>query len=397
VRQLLVVAQTAMALVLLIGSGLMVRSFRQIRNVDPGFVAEGVLTFRVSLPASEYAEAGAVEAFHRRLIDGLRALPGVQAAGGVRDLPLGGAGTGTAHQVEDFPTTAGQLPPMFWYTYATPGYLEAMRMRVVAGRGFEESDMQGTRRNVMVSAALARRLWAGQDVIGKRLRTESDTLGWNTIIGVVDNVRDKGLDEEVSDMVYYPFVGPRGDDEAGERAIRSMTYAVRASNPVGLANAVREQVWALDRNLPIASVSTMTEVLSRSTLRLSFTMIALVVAAAVALLLGAIGLYGVISYIVSHRTQEIGVRMALGARPTEVRRMVVAQGLRLSALGLLIGFVAALGMTRLLQGLLFGTEPTDPATFASVSLVLVAVGLVATYVPAHRASRIDPARSLKVD
>jgi hypothetical protein len=272
-----------------------------------------------------------------------------------------------------------------------------MRMRIVAGRGFDESDMQGARRNVMVSAALARRLWPGQDVIGRRLRAESDTVGWNTIVGVVNDVRDKGLDEEVSDMVYYPFVGPRGDGEDGERAIRSMTYAVRASNPAGLTNVVREQVWALDRNLPLAGIATMTDVLSRSTLRLSFTMIALVVAATVALLLGAIGLYGVISYIVSHRTQEIGVRMALGARPTEVRRMVVAQGLRLSALGLLIGFAAALGMTRLLQGLLFGTEPTDPATFALVSLVLVAVGLVATYVPAHRASRIDPARSLKVD
>jgi ABC-type antimicrobial peptide transport system permease subunit len=198
-----------------------------------------------------------------------------------------------------------------------------------------------------VCAALARRHWPGLDVFGRRLRAETDSVGGTTIVGV--------------------------------------------------ENVVREQVWALDRNLPLAGIATMTDVLSRSTLRLSFTMIALVVAATVALHLGAIGLYGVISYIVSHRTQEIGVRMALGARPTEVRRMVVAQGLRLSALGLLIGFAAALGMTRLLQGLLFGTEPTDPATFALVSLVLVAVGLVATYVPAHRASRIDPARSLKVD
>jgi putative ABC transport system permease protein len=210
-------------------------------------------------------------------------------------------------------------------------------------------------------------------------------------VGVVGNVRDRQLEREVSEMVYYP-VATRSDAHS-----RSMTYVLRTPQPDAIAPLAREAVWAVDPNLPIAGSETYEKIVANSMVRLSFTMLALLAAAIIALILGTIGLYSVISYLVTQRTNEIGIRLALGARPTQVRRMVVLQGARLAAIGLVIGFAAALFLTRLMQGILYGTEPTDPFTFAAVSGLLASVALLATYVPAHRASCIDPAASLKVE
>ncbi|MGH7445005.1 MAG: FtsX-like permease family protein, partial [Longimicrobiales bacterium] len=214
---------------------------------------------------------------------------------------------------------------------------------------------------------------------------------WYTIAGVVGSVRDQTLEEEPSEMVYYPVAAV----VAGQP--RAMTYVIRTSQPGQLAPLARAQVWAIDPNLPIAATSTYAKIVADSMMRLSFTMLALVVAAGIALVLGAIGLYSVISYIVTQRTNEIGIRLALGARPAQVRAMVVAQGARLAALGLVIGCAAALALTRLMQGMLYGTEPTDPLTFLVVIAFLAGIALLAAYVPAHRASRIDPASSLKAE
>ncbi len=390
-RQMLVVVQTALALVLLIGSGLMVRSFQKLRALDPGFDPRNALTFHLTLPTSFYENAIEIQLFHDRLLERLSALPGIDAAGAVSNLPLKGCCRGTAHVVEDHPVEPGTLPPMLWYSTVSPGHFDAMGIPLIEGRAFASADSDSTATVIVVSQALARRFWQDGSALGKRIRFSSDSAGWRTIVGVVGSLRDRGLEEDPSEVVYYPITAAVGFGDAA----RSMSYVVRAERPETLAPLVRREVWALDRNLPIAETETLEEILADSMVRTSFTMLALVTASVIALLLGAIGLYGVISYLVTQRTGEIGIRLALGARPAQVRGMVVLQGVRLAALGLLIGFVGALGLTRLMRGVLYGTQPTDPPTFAAVSILLGAIALLASFIPALRASRIDPASSLK--
>jgi predicted permease len=394
-RNLLVAGQTALALILLVGSGLMLRSFDALRSVDPGFEAEGSLVFRLSLPPTTYETAQSAASFHQQLMERIATLPGVESVGAVDYVPLTGNGSGTAHRIEDKPVGPGDLPPMLWYKYAAPGYFETMRIGLVAGRTLERADHEQQLPNVVVSKHLAERIWPGEDALGKRVSfASSDTvLAWYSVVGVVDDVRDQGLNEDVRDLVYYPMVGANGDEDW--RSL-DMTYVVRtAGPPTSLAGPLRAQVWEMDPNLPVADMRPMADILAESTARTSFTMMALAVAALVALLLGAIGLYGVVSYVVSERTREIGVRMALGAEKSEVQRMVVTQGVKLALMGLVVGLVASLALTRLLGSLLFGTSPTDPVTFATTSLVLLAVGTLASYLPARRASTIDPVASLR--
>jgi predicted permease len=391
-RQTLVVLQTALALVLLIGSGLMVRSFQKLRALDPGFSARDALTLQLTLPESSYADAARIQLFHTQLLERLRALPGVQAVGASTHLPLRGV-PGTAHVVEDHPVEPGALPPMFWYATTAPGFFEAMGIPLLEGRTFTAADGDSTARVIVVSEPLARRFWPDGSALGKRIRFSGDTTAkaFRTIVGVVGGVRDRGLEEDPTELVYYPLSGR----VAG--GARTMNYVLRAQGALALAPLVRREVWALDANLPIASTATMGQILDESMVRTSFTMLALVVAAAIALFLGAIGLYGVISYLVTQRMGEIGIRLALGARPGQVQGMVVLQGVRLAALGLVIGFGGALGLTRLMKGILYATEPTDAMTFAVVSMFLAAIALLASYVPAMRASRVDPASSLKAE
>ena len=394
IRNTLVVFQTAMALVLLIGSGLMVRSFWEIKNVDPGFVAEDVLTFRLSLSAAEYPSPTDVANFHQQALDRLEALPGVQSAGAVAELPLGGSARGVAFEIEDHPTPEGGLPPIFWFTTATPGYMETMRIPMRTGRAFEPRDHESDLGGVIVSAALADRFWQGENPLGKRLRFAQDVDGWLTVIGVAGSVRSQGLDEQPMEALYTPMVAPENTNPANSR---SLVYTVRAENATALVPAIRTAVWELDATLPVASVELMERIVARSVAQLSFTMLALLVAAVMALLLGTVGLYGVLSYVVSQRTQEIGVRLALGAQPGVVQRMVVMQGAKLAVTGVAIGIIGAVGLTRFMQTLLFGTEAIDPFAFGATSALLLLVGLFASYIPARRASAVDPMRSLRMD
>ena len=392
-RQALVVVQTALALVLLVGSGLMVRSYRNLRALDPGFDPSSALTFRISLPGSAYDDGRAVASFHAQLLDRLRQLPGVESVGATSHQPLAGCCSGTAHVLEDQPVAPGSLPPMFWYSTVSDGYFEAMGIPLVEGRAFTSAERDSTASGVIVSEALARKYWPEGSALGKRLRLSDDSAGWYAIVGVAGNVRDRALVEEPSEMVYWPMGATTERDDVGQ--VRSMSYVIRTPRPDDVAPLARREVWALDPDLPIAESSTLETIVSDNMVRMSFTMLALVVASAIALLLGAVGLYGVISYLVTQRAGEIGIRLALGARPSQVRRMVTWQGVRLAAIGLVLGFGGALALTRLMQGILFETEPTDPVTFASVSVFLAGVALCASYLPALRASRIDPAASLK--
>jgi putative ABC transport system permease protein len=398
-RQALVVAQTALALVLLAGSGLMVRSFQHLRALDPGFDARDGLTFRLSLPDAEYTIDRAL-AFNGQLIDRLRELPGVRAAGATSHPPLASCCTGTAHLVQDGPLAGQQPPPIFWHSAVWDGYFEAMGIPLLEGRTFDTADRDPARRFVVVSQAMARRAWPDGGALGRRLRlAAADTAAWYEVVGVVGDVRARGLELGVDDMVYFPAAAAavRGPTGTQLLSARDMTFVLRTSRPDAVAPLARQEVWSLDASLPVAASATLERIVADSMVRISFTMLALVVAAAIALFLGAIGLYGVISYIVTQRAGEIGIRMALGARPAEVRRMVVLQGVRLSLLGVGVGLAAALGLTRLMQGLLHGTRAHDPLTFVLVAACLTAVALVASYLPALRASRIDPASSLKTE
>ena len=396
-RNLLVAGQTALALMLLIGSGLMLRSFAELRNLDPGFEAEGLLTMTLSLPEATYESPELAAVFHTQALERLASLPGVLSVGAAEYLPLSGGGSGTAHRAEDVPVPPGELAPVLFYKTVTEGYFETMQTSVLAGRTLERSDHEQGLPNVVINRAAADRMWPGQDALGRRLgMTSGDSVPtWYTVVGVVETVRDEALTEDPRELVYYPMVAPSGGSVAGAH---TMAYVIRtAGDPSGLASTVRATVWDLDTNLPIADMREMGAIVAESTARMSFTMIALGVAALVALLLGAIGLYGVLSYIVAQRSREIGVRMALGAERSAVRSMVVRQGVLVAGAGLLVGVGGALALTRVLDSLLYGTSATDPLTYATTSLLLMAVGVFASYLPARRASGIDPMQALRAE
>ncbi len=399
VRNLLVAGQAALALILLVGSGLMLRSFDQLQSLNPGFDPEGVLTFQVNLPREGYPSARAAADFNQELIDRLSGLPGVTSVSAANYAPLSGGGSGTAVQAEDIPLSPDELPPMLWYKYVAPDYFRTMRTRLIAGRSLDRADHQQALPNIVINKVVANRLWPGreQGALGKRLgRNDGDTVPfWFTVVGVAENVADEGLREEPRELIYYSMVSPQGDDGW---VTRSMTYVVRTSGPpASLAGPARAEVWAMNRNLPIAEMQDMATIVADSTARLSFTMISLAIAAAVALLLGGIGLYGVLSYVVNQRTQEMGVRMALGAETGQVLWMVVRQGMMVVGTGLVMGVAASLYLGRVLESLLYGTAPNDPLTFVATSGVLLLVGFLASYVPARRASAINPMEALRAE
>jgi len=391
-RNALVVAQTALALVLLVGSGLMVRSFWELRHADPGFDTRGMLTFRVGLPTASYPGAVQAASFYQEFKERLEGLPGVESVGGATNIPLASGASGTAFTVEDAPTPAGELPPLFWYKFVTADYFETLGIPLVAGRTFRPSDHQGDLGNVIVNTIIADRYWPDEDPLGKRIRFNADSTGWYRIVGVVGATRERGLREDPIDHLYFPMVGIRGDE--GPR-VEAMTFAIKARNAGTLAPAVRAQLWEMDGSLPIASMQTMEEILSNSMVRLTFTMLALALSALMALVLGAVGLYGVLSYVVTQRTREIGIRLALGAEEGSVMKLVVGQGVRLAAVGIVLGLLGAVGLTRILQSLLFETRPLDLSVLLGMSGLLFSVGAAAAYLPARRAARVDPVAALR--
>jgi predicted permease len=283
---------------------------------------------------------------------------------------------------------------MIHYVYAGPGYFETLGIRLVRGRTLSDTDHRENAGVVVVSRTVADQLWPGAEALGKRMRPTGDTAQWFDVVGVVEPVLQSGAREEIRPLVYYPMLGPAVDDGWD---VRSASYVVQAARPRALTDAVRAAVWELDPDLPLADVRTYDEIVANSVVQLSFTMLTLGMAALLALLLGAVGLYGVLSYAVEQRTQEIGVRIALGARAEQVLDMVVRDGARTQAIGLVVGLLVAAALTRLLQGMLFGVAPLDPITFAGMSLLLFAVGLLAACLPARRAAQVDPTVSMRAE
>lgn len=402
-RNGLVVAQMALALVLLAGSGLMIRSFQALRAVDPGFRdRERVLTFRVSIPEAEVPDPVVMAQTHQEILRRVQALPGVASAAISSSVTMDGWDTSDALEGEDHPPEPGQLPPIRRYKWIGPGYFSTMGNRLLAGRDLTWQDVNDRARVVVVSATLAGAEFGDPAAaVGKRVRQAGigSAHPWYEVVGVVGDVRDDGVGRDPVAVVYWPQIVEDFWDEEGPLAQRSMAYAVRAAsdNPDALLPAVRQAVWGVDPNLPLARVRTLAEISSASTAQTSFTLIMLVIAAGVALFLGAVGIYGVISYVVSQRTREIGVRMAIGAERADVSRMVLRQAGTLAAAGVGVGLAAAFGLTRLMASLLYGVSPVDPLTFVGVAVALTLIALLASWIPARRAAGVDPTEALRAE
>jgi len=402
-RNVLVVGQVAMALVLVVASGLMIRSFQALRGVEPGFRTDDALTFVVTIPSSVASGREATMAMWRQMVQSLEDIPGVTEVAGVRGRPLSGWQSNDPIFVEGRPRVEGEIPRVRRFNWAMPGYFDAMHIPLVAGRELQWGDVDEVRNVAVVSENLARELFGdAQAAVGERIATltiDGSPLVWNEIVGVVGNVHDDGFDQDVTSAVYWPMAHHNlygGDGIDMQRSMGLIVFAEPAVMP-GLLDAARRAVASVTASVPIAQPRTMQELVDHSLARTSFAMVMLGIAGAVALLLGAIGIYGVISYAVSQRTREIGVRIALGAARGQVSRMVVRQGLTLTAAGVGLGLIAAFGLTRLMASLLFGVDPVDLPTFVAVSVSLAAVALVASWLPADRAARVDPATALRED
>ena len=404
-RNALVVAQMALALVLLIGSGLMIRSFQSLQDVAPGFQdPERLLSFGISIPEAEVADPAQVALAHEAIARRLAEVPGVESVGLSTSIPMDGRGGYDPIHVQDFPLAEGQLPPVRRFKWVSPGYVETLGNRRVAGRTLAWADVTGLNDVVMVTENFAREYWGDPAAaVGKRVGTGMAPGDWREIIGVVGDVRDDGVAQDPPSIIYWPMamnpVFTELLDDGQVFVPRRFEYVIR-SDRVGTPSflpQLREAVWSINSNLPLASPSTLEVVLRASMARTSFTLVMLAITASMALLLGAVGVYGVISYVVSQRTREIGVRIVLGAESGTVKRMVLGQGLRLAALGVGVGLVAGIMLTRLMEGVLYGVSPLDPLTYGLVALILTAIALLASYLPARRAARVSPMEAIRAE
>jgi predicted permease len=400
-RNILVVAQVALAMVLLVSAGLMIRTFEALRTVDPGFThAEHLQTLRTSIPPSLIQAPERVTRTQNDILDKLAAIPGVTSVGFADAMPMeGSVANWDSIYAEGQTYSPNEIPPLRLYKYISPGFLHAAGTRLVAGRDLTWAEVYGFRPVAMVSENLARELWGSPSAaLGKRIR-EFPKMPWLEVIGVVQDVFENGVQEKAPEIVYWPPLTHSFFDRAPDNAIATVTFVIRSdrTGTEGFLNQVRQAVWSVNASLPVASVRTMQEVFDRSLARTSFTLVMLGIAGAMALVLGIIGLYGVIAYAVSQRRREIGIRLALGARPAELKKMFVRHGLTLASIGVGIGLVAAAGLMRLMKSLLFGISPLDPLTYTAVPVVLVAAAMLASYLPARRAAAVDPVETLKAE
>jgi putative ABC transport system permease protein len=398
-RNTLVIVQVALALVLLIGSGLMIRTFQALRSVQPGFAhPEQLQLLHVSIPDTEVKDPERVVRMQNDMIDKLAAIPGVTSAAFIFGAPMEGFTSNDVLYAEDKNYTPGQLPPIRRFHLVSPGYFRTAGTPLMAGRDFTWADTYGKRHVVMISGNLAREMWGSPAAaLGKRIR-ESPAHPWREIVGVVGDVYDDGVQLPAPKMVYWPILTENfeGDALSATRFGALVVRTNRADTEIFL-NQARQAIWSVDPNLPVFLVETLRDVYAGSMARTSFTLVLLAIAGAMALVLGIVGIYGVIAYAVTQRTREIGIRMALGAQPGALQKMFVRQGLLLAAVGAAIGLIAAAGLTRLMSSLLFKTAALDPATYAAVSVLLIAAAALASYVPARRTTAIDPVEALRTE
>lgn len=388
-RSTLVIVEVALAMILLIGSGLLIKSILRLRAVDPGFKSERLVTMNVWLPQAKYPKAEDWQSFYDRLLARLRVLPGVEAAGLTSVLPVSENFDQRTIEVEGQARRPGEHPDVE-NNIVTPNYTRTMAMPLLSGRLLTEQDRAGTPFAVLVSDALARKLWPGDNARGKRLRfynsEPAEQRPWRTVVGVVGDVKQYGLDTPGTAALYVPLA---------QMPASSLTLAVRTrAEPNSMVAAIRHEIHALDPDQAVFNIATMEELLSDSISLRRFSMFLLGIFAGLALVLAAIGIYGVLAQLVAQRTHEIGIRMALGAQTRDVLRLIVGHGMTLTLAGIIAGIFGALGLTRLIVNLLFGVGPTDPITFAVIAVLLSLVALLACYVPARRAAKLDPMTAL---
>lgn len=389
-RRGLVVAEVALALMLLVGAGLLIKSFTALQRVDPGFRTDRVLTFKLSLPETRYPEPFQRAEFFRELMEKITVLPGVEAAGAESNLPMASDMGDRGFRIQGRPEPGPDETLVVDYSRATPDYFRTMGVPLTSGRYFSDSDTADTAPVVVVNRTMAERYWSLEDPVGSRIKllgAAGDQPEWRTIVGVVGDVRHAGLDVPVAPRVYLPHT---------QDPYQSMAIAVRtAGDPLSVVASLRHVIQTIDADQPIAEVRTMEQVVSEAAAPRRLVIVLLVSFAVVAVALAAVGIYGVISYSVSQRMHEFGLRMALGADRLEVVTLVVRQGLATTLLGVVVGVIGALGAARMAANLLFETSPADPVVLCTVSAMLAAVALAACCVPAYRASRLDPMVALR--
>ncbi|HBY62287.1 MAG TPA: multidrug ABC transporter substrate-binding protein [Solibacterales bacterium] len=396
-RGALVVVQVSLALVLLIGSGLMLRTFAALRTVHPGFTEpRNLLTVRITIPRAQVPEPVQVLRMQNAILDRLAELPGVASVAATNAVTMDGSNNNDPIFAEDRTYREGEIPPIRRFKFVTPGLFSTMGNRLLAGRDFTWQDLYDRRNVVLVSEGLAREFWREPGAaVGKRVR-ENPKGVWREVIGVVANERDDGVDRKAPAVVYWPLL-LANLWEPGDRSQRNVALVIRtprAESP-DFRKEVQRAVWSVNPDLPLALVRTVQDIYERSLARTSFTLVLLAIAGGMALLLGVVGIYGVISYSVSQRSREIGIRIALGAAQAQVERMFVGHGLTLTAVGLAAGLAIAFSLTRLIAALLYEVSPLDPLTYAAVSLTLLAAAALATWLPARRAARIPPVEALR--
>jgi putative ABC transport system permease protein len=391
-RNTLVVSEIALSLMLLIGAGLMINSFVRLQNVNPGFNPENLLTMHISLPFVKYNDGNKTIAFYQQLLAKVESLPGVGSAGLAFSLPPNLLEVSDDFAIEEHPTPPGESNPAAPVVWVSTGFFKTMGMPLLAGRFFTDADNANSPDVVIINESMAKRYFGNESPLGKRFKQGGlDRMGnpWMEIVGVVGDVKYSGLESKPEPAYYISHLQGRS---------RSMYMVVRThTDPMNLSSAIHNEVWSIDKDQPVARVRTMEQVLSASVSQPKFHTLLIGVFAVTALLLAAVGIYGVISYSVTQRTHEFGIRMALGARQASIIKMVVGQGLRLALIGTGIGLVGAYFATEVLTSLLFGVSATDPLTFISISLFLTGVALFASYVPARRATKVDPMIALRYE
>jgi predicted permease len=391
-RDGMVIAEMALALVLLLSAGLLMRSFLKLQQLDPGFRPDGVLTMGVFLPNATWMKAEEQAEFYRQLVERVSALPGVRAAGVTSDLPWTGYENKAVFPIEGKAFPPNQLPQA-GYHFIRADYLRTIGVPLVAGRWFDARDTRGTEPVILINRSMARKYWPGEDPIGKRIASNGNVppkdKDWARIIGVIGDVKDQPNSIQADPSFYWPIT---------QEPYPELHLAIRAGNdPLSLIAAVRREVRALNKDVPVTEVKTLETIATAALARQRFTLLVVGIFALTALALAAIGIYGVMSYLVSQRTHEIGIRTALGADALAVLRLILHQGMQLVLIGLFIGLAAALAITHLLKSLLFGVSTTDPLTFVLIALLLVGVALVACWIPARRATKVDPMVALRHD
>jgi len=390
VRGLLVIGEVAVSLVLLIGAGLLINSFFRLRNLDPGFRSDHLLAMKVNLSEMKYPDRERRAAFFDEVMRRVRELPGVQSAAVAGNLPLTYNGDSMSISVEGVPDPPPGQQPDVVYRAIGPGYFVTMGIPMVRGRDFTDQDTGESKDAVVISEKTAQHFWPGQDPIGKRLKPGSSTSNspWREVIGIVKDVRQNDFIASPKMQMYLTYRQLKN--------VAANALVVRTSiEPMSLAAPVRNAIWSVDKDQTVADIDTMDHIVAEAVARQRFSMLLLGLFAALALLLASIGIYGVMSYSVAQRTREIGIRIALGARRTDVLQMTVKQGLKLVGAGMLLGLLAAILLTRVMASLLFGISATDPITFIGISVVLLAVAILASYVPALRATKVDPIVALR--